>query len=415
MSDHECCNNRNLRIRLWLAPVISICHYSSKETVGSHVPRVILFGNIPISILVIPVVPAEVPITLADPLVAPEVGVVSVISPTRMLDLVDYSSSSDYDPSEDSLPISPELPLVSLFLCSDDSEADNESEPAEQRHERHESLTPSSEFSLKPVVSSPGIRQRPAILVRPSEAIPFGRPNRTHPNWPRKLLTARKRDAMHQRSASLSTLYPLTTSETSLDSSYERSLDSSSPSAGPSRKRCRSLTTLVPSSTPILRSIAPSLADLPPRKRCRDPYSFEVSGEEHMEIGTADAETIADLGIGDGVGAHTEDGIGMGVKVSTSDIREDEEEFEAEASAGGTMEIAVDPMVPLDRITEFETAQRQLEAGQLVASEDRAGLADRVRSLGRENLRVRALLNIKRDRVDSLRRHMSLSQEEFHQ
>ncbi|GJS57926.1 hypothetical protein Tco_0652710, partial [Tanacetum coccineum] len=95
---------------------------------------------------------------------------------------------------------------------------------------------------------------------------------------------------MHWRSAPLSTLYPLTTSESSLDSSSERSLDSSSPSVEPSRKRCRSPTTLLPSSTPVLRSIAPSLVDLPPRKRCRDSYSFEVSGEEHMEIGTADAE-----------------------------------------------------------------------------------------------------------------------------
>ncbi|GKG48999.1 hypothetical protein Tco_0513146, partial [Tanacetum coccineum] len=42
--------------------------------------------------------------------------------------------------------------------------------------------------------------------------------------------------------------------------------------------------------------------------------------------------------------------------------------------------------VPLDRITEFETAQRQFEAGQLVASGERAGLADRIRRLGRENL-----------------------------
>ncbi|GKC29969.1 hypothetical protein Tco_1037263, partial [Tanacetum coccineum] len=37
------------------------------------------------------------------------------------------------------------------------------------------------------------IRRWPAILVRPGEAIPFGRPYRTHPNGPRKLLTARKR------------------------------------------------------------------------------------------------------------------------------------------------------------------------------------------------------------------------------
>ncbi|GKG41924.1 hypothetical protein Tco_0473675, partial [Tanacetum coccineum] len=36
-------------------------------------------------------------------------------------------------PSEDSLPPAPDLPLVSPFLCSGDSETDGESEPAEQR------------------------------------------------------------------------------------------------------------------------------------------------------------------------------------------------------------------------------------------------------------------------------------------
>ncbi|GJY49304.1 hypothetical protein Tco_0439260 [Tanacetum coccineum] len=521
------------------APVIFISSDSSDKSVGSHVPRVIIFGTIPASILVIPVVPAEVSIAPADPLVAPEVGAVSIISPTRVLDLVDYSSSSYSDPLEDSLPVAQELPLVSPFLCSDDSEANSDSELAEQRPEMHESLTPSSKFPLAPVVAPPKIRRRLAILIRPGEAIPFGRPYRTHPNGSRKLLTARKRagpfptrrlawrcishrsldhysspdftldssssssssdsssdispgsssdslsdsssvhssgcDAsgqshsgpstrvasprlvdlsvrtprcskafMRLRSAPLSTLYPPTTSESSLVSSSQRSLDSSLPFAGPSHKRCKSPGTLVPSSTLVSRSIASALADLPPRKRFRDSYSSKASREEHMEIGTANAETAADLGISDGVGALTEDGIVMGVEVATSDIRVDEEEFEAESSAGGTREIGVDPLanggiyesiggdipnlegtlydiahylseVPLDRITEFKTAQRQLEAGQLVASRERAGLADRVRSLRREYLRVWALLCIERDRVDSLRRHMVLSQEEFRQ
>ncbi|GJY54302.1 hypothetical protein Tco_0445966 [Tanacetum coccineum] len=53
-----------------------------------------------------------------------------VTSPTGVLDLVDYSSSSDSDPSEDSLPVAPELPLVSPFLCFDDSKANSKSEPA---------------------------------------------------------------------------------------------------------------------------------------------------------------------------------------------------------------------------------------------------------------------------------------------
>ncbi|GJS57924.1 putative reverse transcriptase domain-containing protein [Tanacetum coccineum] len=190
------------------------------------------------------------------------------------------------------------------------------------------------------------------LLVAPKDRtfcteLPFGLPflcsdtQKANSKVPRPA----EKDAMHQRSASLSTLYPLTTSETSLDSSSERSLDSSSPSAGPSRKRCRSPTTLVPSSTPVSRSIAPSLTDLPPRNRFRDSYSSDGSGEEHMEIGTVDTKTVADLGISNGVGAYTKDGIGMGVEVATSDIREDEKEFKVEASARGTMEIVVDPLV----------------------------------------------------------------------
>nr|GFB39054.1 hypothetical protein [Tanacetum cinerariifolium] len=111
--------------------VILISLDSSDESVSSYVPRVILFGTIPTSITVILVVPAEVPIAPTDPLVAPEVGAVFVISPTKVLDLVYYSSSSHSDPSKDSLPLPPELPLVSPFLCSYDSEANTESEPAE--------------------------------------------------------------------------------------------------------------------------------------------------------------------------------------------------------------------------------------------------------------------------------------------
>nr|GEU71795.1 hypothetical protein [Tanacetum cinerariifolium] len=119
------------------APVIPILSDSSEESVGSHVSRVILFGTIPTSILVILVVPAEVLIAPADPLGSPEVGSIYVILPSEVLDLVDYSSSYDSNPSEDFLPISPELPLVSPFLCSNDSEVDSESEPTEQRPERH--------------------------------------------------------------------------------------------------------------------------------------------------------------------------------------------------------------------------------------------------------------------------------------
>ncbi|GJX56861.1 hypothetical protein Tco_0286758 [Tanacetum coccineum] len=48
-----------------------------------------------------------------------------------------------------------------------------------------------------------------------------------------------------------------------------------------------------------------------------------------------------------------------------------------------------------------------------MASRERASLADRIRRLGQENLRVRALLCIEKDQVDSLRHYMALSREEF--
>ncbi|GKB77941.1 hypothetical protein Tco_0944836, partial [Tanacetum coccineum] len=98
----------------------------------------------------------------------------------------------------------------------------------------------------------------------------------------------------------------------SLGSSSERSLVTSLLSSGPSRKRCRSPTASVPSPTHVLRSIAPTLADLlPPRKRFRDSYSLEDSGDEHMEVDTADVEAVADVCISDGVVAHTEGDVGI--------------------------------------------------------------------------------------------------------
>ncbi|GKG48081.1 hypothetical protein Tco_0509966, partial [Tanacetum coccineum] len=88
-------------------------------------------------------------------------------------------------------------------------------------------------------------------------------------------------------------------------------------------------TASVPSPTHVLRSIAPTPTDLlPSRKRFRDSYSLEDSGGEHMEVDTADAEAVADIGISEGVVAHPNDGVGMGFEIAASDIREDDEEFE---------------------------------------------------------------------------------------
>ncbi|GJX59275.1 hypothetical protein Tco_0290665, partial [Tanacetum coccineum] len=415
------------------ALIISISSYLSEESVSSHAPRVILFGAIP---TIIPII-FEVPIVLADPIVAPEVRTVLVISPFGVLDLVDYSSSFDSDPSEDSLPPVPDLTLVSPFLCSDDLEADSESEPAEQRpvSSPHDTLAPSSEFPLVPIVAPPEIRRHSMTLRRVSyhssdrhsspdsssssspldhSLFRYTPPNTTDADtstpprfFHRSLaMTPRHSEAFRGwRSAPLSTLYPPTTSESSLGSSSER-------------------------------SIAPTPTDLlPHRKRFRDLYSPEDSRDEHMEVDIADTEAVVDVGISDGVVSHTEDSVGMRVKITTSDVREDDEEFEAEASAADTREIIVDPLaigdsyessrggipdledtiydivhymleVRIDRITEIETTQRQLEASQLMASVKKASLVERIGSLRLEYLKVR------RDRDDTqrrLRRTMTIS------
>ncbi|GJR73806.1 hypothetical protein Tco_0086171 [Tanacetum coccineum] len=329
----------------------------------------ILFGAI---LAIIPVIP-EVSIVPADP-------------------IVDYSSSSDSDPSEDYLPPAPDLPLVSPFLCSDDSKADDESEPAEQISvsSSHDTLAPLSELAWRRVSHhSSNCHSSPdsSSSSSPSDHSLSGHipPDTTDAD------SSTHRDLFIDHFLGLHDVVSL------LDVG-----DSSSPSSMPSRKRCRSPTASVPSPTHDSRLIALTPVDLlPPRMRFRDSYSPEDSREEHMEVDTADAEVVADVGISEGVVAHHEDGVSMGVEIAASDVREDDEEFEAEASAADTIEIAVDPLaieVRIDRITEIETTQRQLEASHLVASGERASLVERIRSLRLEYLKVH------RDRDDTRRR-----------
>ncbi|GKE96893.1 hypothetical protein Tco_1581748, partial [Tanacetum coccineum] len=71
--------------------------------------------------------------------------------------------------------------------------------------------------------------------------------------------------------------------------------------------------------------------------------------------------------------------------------------------------------VRIDRIVGIETTQRRLEANQLIARGQRVSMIERIDNLRLENLKVRAMLDIERDRVNSLRLHMSLSQEEIRQ
>ncbi|GJZ99946.1 putative reverse transcriptase domain-containing protein, partial [Tanacetum coccineum] len=524
--------------KIMAASAIAISFDSSDESVGSPPSRVILFGDIPTVIPSTSVVAPET-YTIAPVIssAAPVVETTFVASPTGLCGLVPYSGSDSDSPDEMSSPehISP-LPAISPFLCTDSSEAPDSSDgPPSQdpyvatvaRWRSRVTTRPSSssEFPIAPVTAPPGIHRRSAILIRPGEAIPFGRPYRTHLNGPRKLLTARKRvgplpsrrlasrhasprssdhhssssssssdsspvhslglDASDQAhsgpstrdvsprlcypprraprrseafrrwcAAPLSTLYPPTTSESSSGDSSERPLHSSSHSAGPSRKRCRSPVDSVPSSTPVIGSLAPTRADLlPPCKRFRDSYSSEAIIEEDAEVGHIEIGIDMELGIGDG------DNVRDQVEIDPRDVRDDRQGvlMKADASAGDTVEVGIDPMsapiveeeivepagedssdssgtrdgivrsfedmpidlgdavrdfyhhmseVRIDRIVGIETAQSRLEADQLIASRDRARMAERIYSLRLENLKVRAMLDIERDHVKCLRLHI---------
>ncbi|GKA81599.1 hypothetical protein Tco_0788291, partial [Tanacetum coccineum] len=144
---------------------------------------------------------------------------------------------------------------------------------------------------------------------------------------------------LHWCAAPLSTLYPPTTLESSLGDSSERPLHSSSHSARPSRKRCKSLVDSIPSSTPVMGSLAPARADiLPPHKRFRDSYSSEASIEENTEVDPIETVVDMKLGIGDG------DDVRDHIKIDPRDVRDDTEEYEADTSAGDTVEVGIDLM-----------------------------------------------------------------------
>ncbi|GJY92444.1 putative reverse transcriptase domain-containing protein [Tanacetum coccineum] len=185
---------------------------------------------------------------------------------------------------------------------------------------------------------------------------------------------------------------------------------------------------------PVMGSLAATHAGLlPPRKRFRDSYSFETSIEEDTEIDPIETEVDIELGISDG------DNVRDHVEIEPKDVRDDTEGYEADTSAGDTVKVGIDPMSApiieeeivepagedssdssgtrdgIVRIVGIETVQRRLEADQLIARGQRVSMIERIDSLRLENLKVCDMLNIERDRMNSLCLHMSLSQEEFRQ
>ncbi|GKA16437.1 hypothetical protein Tco_0696184 [Tanacetum coccineum] len=251
------------------------------------------------------------------------------ISSDVLVKSLDTHSSSEVDPSESSPPPVFVAPMVSPFLYSDDLESDTEIP------KRHVSPTTSTlEISIAPILPAPSAVVAPSSEFLLHLALTARNSVRPLPSYRLALRTPWCSEAyLYWRSAPLSTMYPLTTSESSVRDSSSKS------SVEPSRKRCRSLAATVTSSIHAMRDLVPSHIEA-------DATADEVAVDRDVEV-------------------RVDAGIGMEVDVGV-DVEE-----EVEESDRGTMEVGVDVVaeidipdekIPLQRIEDIETGQKELEA-----------------------------------------------------
>ncbi|GJZ30481.1 hypothetical protein Tco_0575528 [Tanacetum coccineum] len=239
------------------ASAIAISSNSSDESVGSSPSRVSVFGNIPTVIPSTSVVAPET--STITPVISSAALVVEttlVASPTRLCGLDPYVATV-----------------------------------ARWRSRVTTRLSSSSKFPIAYVTAPPGIRRRSAILIRPGEAIPFGRPYRTHLNRSRKLLTARKR------------VGPLPARRLACSHASPRSSDHHSSSS------------------------SLSLDSLPVHSSGLDASDQAHSGSSTRDIDPIKTEVDVELGIGDG------DDVRDHVAIGPRDV-----------SDGDTVEVGIDPM-----------------------------------------------------------------------
>ncbi|GJT48039.1 hypothetical protein Tco_0974196 [Tanacetum coccineum] len=311
-------------------------------------------------------------------------------------------SSSEVDPLESSPPPVFVAPMVSPFLHLDDSESDIEIperhvSPTTSIPEIHTApilpapsdiIAPSSEFPLAPVVAPPGIRTYHitwiVLLWLIFESIRL-----------RIIILAGHRFRGHSL---LGHSPPDTTvANSSTPPRFIYPPLAKTPWCSEAYLYWRSLATTVTSSIHANRALVPSRADLlPPHNRFRD----SISPEDNRDVE-----------------AGVDAGIGMEV-----DVRVDIED-EVESSDRGTMEVGVDVVagidipdeIPLQRIEDIETRQKELGARSLIDGGKRASLLEQVTSLERSNARLRGTMMMERARADRFWRRVSFMESELRQ
>ncbi|GJV12848.1 hypothetical protein Tco_1354389 [Tanacetum coccineum] len=355
------------------------------------------------------------------------------LHPAWIVWLVPYTSSRSDSPDEMSSPSTfPHIPAISPFICTDSSEAPYSSDrPPLQTLCYYHCLLARKRVTARTIIIHRSLLISPvtapprfvddcieAIINLRSPDHHSSSSSSSSDSSPVHSLGLDASDQAHSGSSTRD--YPPTTLESSSGDSPERPMHLSSHSAGPSRKRCRSLVDSAPLSMLVTGSLAPTRADLSPPRTGVD-----------MELGISNGDEVED---------HVES--------DHRDARDDTEEYEADANTGDTAEVGIDPMttslveeeivepagedspdssgtrdgivrlvedtpvdlgdavrdfnhhmseVRVDRIVGIEIAQGRLEADQLIASGDRARMAEMIYSLRLENLKVRAMLDIERD------------------
>nr|GEV01427.1 hypothetical protein [Tanacetum cinerariifolium] len=168
---------------------------SSEDSVGTPAGRVILFGTIPTTILdPTPMITPHTTQTntIVIPTETPIIALTITPSPDYTPASLDYSPASEIesnpyeDPSSDHIP---PLPVVSLFLSSDDDTtySDTPDTPPSPTHGiPFIEITASTQRSLV-------IPRRRVMILVPGQPIPHGRPYHYHLNGPIHMMTARKR------------------------------------------------------------------------------------------------------------------------------------------------------------------------------------------------------------------------------
>ncbi|GJS66735.1 hypothetical protein Tco_0681299 [Tanacetum coccineum] len=399
---------------------ISISSDVSVESVGSSFPRVILIGSI-----------------LVEVLIAPEVGAAAVASPTEVLEL-DTHSSLEVDPSESSPPPISVAPMISPFLCSDDSKSDprgmydlhlmmlclldggaklhhhlsfhlhlalttrNSVRPLPPHHltlrytsyllDHFTSGSLSSHSSLDHSSSGNSILGHSLSGNTPPDTTDANSstPSRfVHPSLAR---TPRCSEAyIHCRSSPLSTMYLPTTSESLAgDSFLSHLLDHLAGDVG--LLRCRS-----PAAT---RSVEEDIDTDVLKDIKADATAIEVAVDRDVKAevdATIDMEVNVEVYIKDEVEDEIESNdrgivevrVYVAIEIDIPDAMLMPDAIEHLEHVEEGLQVIYDHVIEilLQRIEDIETRHRELESRSLIVGEERASLLEQVVSLERSNAR----------------------------